>query len=80
MRGLGMDDLEHQLARIGYRGNRREPECWRVVPVGPSMPIPGGVASSRRRRNRGPILRLWLDRLSDPELPSPYRICRDDLG
>jgi hypothetical protein len=74
-----MDDVEHQLARIGYRGDRREAECWRVAPVEPHLPIPRGAAACRRSRDHSPVLRFWLTRLRNPPLPSPYRICRENL-
>jgi hypothetical protein len=31
-----MEDLEHCLARLGFRGVGREPECWQVAQVGGS--------------------------------------------
>jgi hypothetical protein len=69
-----MSGLEHRLAAIGYRVERRSADCWRVERVGPpSDSLADRRAVSARRRS----LSLWLDRLRDRDRQQAirYRIC-----
>ena len=69
----GTSARQHRLSREPARTGMLARGTGRAVDADP----PWRRGSSRRRRNRSPLLRLWLDRLSDPELLSSYRICRE---
>jgi len=67
-----MEDLQSRLARIGYRRERNEPECWQVARSG----APSGASpTSAREPSRSRALLAWLDRLRDRHRPAPYQIC-----
>lgn len=71
-----MDDLEQQLARLGYRGAEREPVCWQVAQIGGSKPKrkvhqkPGA-----RPIGRGCNLYMWILRRTETAADS-YRVTR----
>lgn len=67
-----MNDVEDRLAAIGFRRLRHEPECWRVTRIG--TPAPSAPSRPRREPANSRALPRWLDRLTDRQRPSPYRI------
>lgn len=73
-----MKELENRLSEIGFRSLRPEPECWRVTRLG--VPTPSAPSRARRDPVKSRILSRWLDRLSDRNRPSPYRIAPMNRG
>jgi hypothetical protein len=70
------DDLEKQLARLGYRGVERDAVCWQVAPIGHSKPKhqpPGEVCSQQITRNSD--LYLWII-MTGETTAEPYKITR----
>jgi hypothetical protein len=73
--GAVMQNLEEQLAAIGFGRSRKPAECWRSVRLdrrasaAPVAAAPSEPACSR------PLLR-WRDLLARGDYPSPYRISR----
>jgi hypothetical protein len=68
-----MSGIEKRLTAIGFRGEQRAPECWRIERTGPARRRP---VISRAEPACSLILPLWLDRLGDRKRPSVYRIRR----
>lgn len=72
-----MSSIEFRLAVIGFRAERRAPECWRVERAGPGR---RRLANARSEPACSLTLPLWLDRLHDRQRPAIYRIRRSAVG
>ena len=74
--GIGMENLEDHLARLGYRREAHDQECWQVS----QADAPERKRSRRRRSTpqltgRGRNLYMWI---LQPSLgrTEPYRVTR----
>jgi hypothetical protein len=70
-----MENLQNRLARLGYRAEARDPECWQVAQVG------GPARNCRRRKpvrqptSGGLDLYMWI--LQTSQVSSDlYRVTR----
>jgi hypothetical protein len=74
--GRQMEDLENRLTGMGYRRVRPDAGCWQVsrLEATPARPVCSPSRPQNAARNR--MLRFWLDRLGDLDLPAPYVIRR----
>jgi len=70
-----MQDLDSDLATIGFRVKRREPACWRTVRI--QRPAECLTTDIAQEPSRSPALLLWRERLRRNTGPSPYRISRN---
>jgi hypothetical protein len=69
-----MQDLDNDLAAIGFRVKRREPVCWRAVRI--QRPAGCLTTDIAQEPSRSPALLLWRERLRRNTGPTPYRISR----
>jgi hypothetical protein len=74
--GMDMNDLDQQLAKLGYRGVDRVPVCWQVVQIGGSK-LKRRVYHIPRPRPIGRSYNLYMLilRMTD-SAPDAYRVTR----